>query len=63
MYFGDPRRRGLPTMLPTVRFDGAAIESAAVKQTLDTIPKYPKRCKEKYQKNLLKLSFKPDLAN
>ena len=30
MYFGDPRRRGLPT----VRFDGAAIESAAVKQTL-----------------------------
>ena len=69
MYFGDPRRRGLPTMLPTVRFDGAAIESAAVKQTLkerkrlDTIPKYPKRCKGKYQKNLLRLSFKPDLAN
>ena len=63
MYFGDPRRRGLPTMLPTVRFDGAAIESAAVKQTLDTIPKYLKRCKEKYQKNLLRLSFKPDLAN
>ena len=69
MYFGDTRRRGLPTMLPTVRFDGAAIESAAVKQTLtetkrlDTIPKYPKRCKEKYQKNLLRLSFKPDLAN
>ena len=30
MYFGDPRRRGLPT----VRFDGEAIESAAVKQTL-----------------------------
>ena len=27
MYFGDPRQRGLPT----VRFDGAAIESAAVK--------------------------------
>ena len=69
MYFGDPRRRGLPTILPTVRFDGAAIESAAVKQTLtetkrlDTIPKYLKRCKEKYQKNLLRLSFKPDLAN
>ena len=69
MYFGDPRRRGLPTMLPTVRFDGAAIESAAVKQTLtetkrlDTRPKYPKRCKEKYQKNLFRLSFKPDLAN
>ena len=69
MYFGDPRRRGLPTMLPTIRFDGAAIESAAVKQTLtetkrlDTIPKYPKRCKGKYQKNLLRLSFKPDLAN
>ena len=38
MYFGDPRRRGLPT----IRFDGAAIESAAVKQTLtetkDSIP-------------------------
>ena len=69
MYFGDPRRRGLPTMLPTVRFDGAAIESAAVKQTLtetkrlDTRPKYPKRCKEKYQKTLFRLSFKPDLAN
>ena len=69
MYFGDPRRRGLPTMLPTVRFDGAAIESAAVKQTLtetkrlDTRPKYPKRCKEKYHKNLFRLSFKSDLAN
>ena len=30
MYFGTPRRGGLPT----VRFDGAAIESTAVKQTL-----------------------------
>ena len=30
MYFGDPSRCGLPT----VRFDGAAIESTAVKQTL-----------------------------
>ena len=30
MYFSEPRRRGLPT----VRFDGAAIESTAVKQTL-----------------------------
>ena len=65
MYFGDPRRRGFPT----VRFDGAAIESTAVKQTLtetkrlDTRPKYPKKCKEKYQKNLFRLSFKPDLAN
>ena len=64
MYFGDPRRRGLST----VRFGGAAIESIAVKQTLtetkrlDTRPKYPKRCKEKYQKNLFRLSFKPDLA-
>ena len=69
MYFGDPHRRGLPTMLPTVRFDWAAIESAAVKQTLtetkrlDTRPKYPKRCKEKFQKNLFRLSFTPDLAN
>ena len=65
MYFGDPHRRGLPT----VRFDGAAIESIAVKQALtetkrlDTRPKYPKRCKEKYQKNTFRLSFKPDLAN
>ena len=65
MYFGDPCRCGLPT----VHFDGAAIISAAVKQTLtetkrlDTRPKYPKRCKEKYQKNLFRLSFKPDLAN
>ena len=65
MYFGDPRRRGLPT----VGFDGAAIESTAVKQTLtesnrlDTRPKYPKRCKEKYQNNLFRLSFKPDLTN
>ena len=65
MYFGDLHRRGLLT----VRFDGAAIESTAVKQTLtetkrlDTKPKYPKRCKEKYQKNLFSLSFKPDLAN
>ena len=65
MYFGDPRRRGLPT----VRFGGAAIESTAVKQTLtetkrlDTRPKYPKRCKEKCQKNLFRLSFQPDLAN
>ena len=65
MYFSDPRRRSLPT----VRFDCAAIEIAAVKQTLtqtkrlDTRPKYPKRCKEKYQKNLFRLSFKPDLAN
>ena len=46
MYFGDPRRRGFPT----VRFDGAAIESTAVNQTLtetkrlDTRQKYPKRC-------------------
>ena len=52
MYFGDPRRPSLPS----VRFDGAVIESTAVKQTLietkrlDTRPKYPKRCKEKYQK-------------
>ena len=30
---------------------------------LDTRPKYPKRCKEKYQKNLFRLSFKPDLEN
>ena len=30
MYFGDPRRSGLPT----IRFDGTAIESSAVKQTL-----------------------------
>ena len=65
MYFGDPRQRGLPN----VRFDGSAVESTAVKQTLtetkrlDTRPKYPKRCKEKYQKNLFRLSFKPDLAN
>ena len=50
MYFGDPRQRGFPT----VPFDGAAIESAAVKQTLtetkrhDTKPKYPKKSKEKY---------------
>ena len=32
MYFGDPRRRGLPT----VRFGGAAIESAAVKTLTET---------------------------
>ena len=49
-YFGDPRRRGLPT----VRFYGIAIESAAVKQTLietkrlNTRPKYPKGGKEKH---------------
>ena len=55
MYFGDPRRRGLPT----VRFDGAAIESIAVKQTLtetkrrDTRPKYPKRCKENAKRTCL----------
>ena len=30
---------------------------------LDTRPKYPKRSKEKYQRNLFRLSFKPDLAN
>ena len=30
MYFGNPRRSGLPT----VRFDGTAIKSSAVKQTL-----------------------------
>ena len=30
MYFGDPCRRGLPT----VRIDGAAIESTTVEQTL-----------------------------
>ena len=65
MYFGDNRR----CFLPTVRFDGAAIESAAVKQTLtetkrlDTRPKYPERCKEKYQKHLFRLSFKPNFAN
>ena len=33
------------------------------RKRLDTTPKYPKRCKEKYQKNLFRLSFKPDLAN
>ena len=65
MYFNDPGRRGLPI----VCFNGAAIESATVKQRLtetkrlNTRPKYPKRCKEKYQKNLFRLSFKPDLAN
>ena len=65
MYFGETRRRGLPT----VSFDGAAIESIEVKQALtetkrlDTKQKYPKRCEEKYQKNLFRLSFKPDLAN
>ena len=65
MYFGDPRLRGLPT----VRFDGATVESIAVKQTLtetkrlDTRPKCPNRCKEKYQKNPFRLSFQPDLAN
>ena len=65
MYFGDVSRSGLPT----VRFDGAAFESTAVKQTLtetkrlDTRPKYPERCKEKYQKRLFRLSFKPNFAN
>ena len=65
MYFSDLRRRGFPT----VRFDGAAIKSTAVNQTLtetkrlDTRPKYPKRRKEKCQKNLFRLSFQPDLAN
>ena len=65
MYFDDPRRRGLPN----IRFDGTAIDSTAVKRRLtetkglDIRPKYPKRCKEKYQKNLFRLSFKPDLAN
>ena len=47
MYFGDPRRRGLPT----VRFGGAAIESAAVKTLTET------------KRNLFRLSFTPDLAN
>ena len=47
---GDASRRGLPTE----RFDGAAIESASVKQTLTetkrlTRAKYPKRCKVKHQ--------------
>ena len=52
MYFGDPRGR----RLPTVRFDGTAIESAAVKQTLtdakrlDTRPKYPKKMYRKIPK-------------
>ena len=65
MYFGNPCRRGLPN----VRFDGTAIESTAVKgrltetKRLDIRPKYPQRCKEKYQKNLFRLSFKSDLAN
>ena len=65
MYFGDPRRGSLLT----VRFDSTAIKSTAVKQTLtetkrlDTRPKYPKRCNEKYQKHLFRLSLKPDLAN
>ena len=64
MYFGDPRRSGLPT----IRFDDTAIESSAVKQTpktkrLDTTPKYPKRCKEKYHENLFRLSFTPDLTD
>ena len=51
--------------LPTVRFNGAAMESTTVRQTLtktkrlDTRPKYPERCKEKYQKNLFRLSFQP----
>ena len=55
--------------LPTVRFNRATIEITTVKQTLtktkrlDTRQKYPKRCKAKYQKNLLRLSFQPDLAN
>ena len=50
-------------------FDGAAIESTAVKRTLIETKKaryqtkISKRCKEKYQKNLFRLSFKPDLAN
>ena len=30
---------------------------------LETRAKYRKRCKEKYQKNLFRLSFQPDLAN
>ena len=64
MYFGDPRRSGLPT----IRFDGTAIRSSAVNQhsktkRLDIRPKYPKRCKEKYQENLFRLSFTPDLTD
>ena len=65
IYFGDPRRSGLPT----VCFDVTTIKSSAVKQTptetkrLDTRPKYPKRCKQKYQENLFRLSFTPGLAN
>ena len=50
MYFGNPRGRGLD--LPTVRFDGAAIESVTVKQTLtktkrlDTRPKYQRKIRK-----------------
>ena len=66
MYFGDPCRRGLPT----VRIDGAALKvlqwnkHSQKQKSLLKIPeqKYPKRCKEKYHKNLFRLFFKPDLA-
>ena len=64
MYFGDPRWSGPPT----VRFDGTAIKRSAVKQTLRNKTaryqtKISKRCKEKYQENLFRLSFTPALTN
>ena len=45
------------------RYRKCCSETNTETKRLDTRPKYPKRCKEKYQKNLFRLSFKPDLAN
>ena len=65
MYFGDPVDADFQpyvSMVPpskVLQWKQTLTET----KTLDTRPKYPKRCKEKYQKNLFRPSFKPDLAN
>ena len=65
MYFGDPVDADFQPYVsmapPSKELQGK--QTLTETKRLDTRPKYPKRCKEKYQKNLFRLSFKPDLAN
>ena len=64
MYFGDPVDAGFQpyvSMAPPSK-ELQWKQTLTETKRLDTRPKYPKRCKEKYQKNLFRLSFKPDLA-
>ena len=64
MYFGDPVEAVFqPYVLMAPPSKVLQWNKHSKTKRLDTRPKYPKRCKEKYHENLFRLSFTPDLTD